>query len=74
VIFYYLWKSGLIARSDREKLSFFFGLGSGPLALSKRWPLVTSVNWVKAVFSASYARCVVRWLSYRAALYDGGEG
>ena len=74
MIFYYLWKYRVSARADREKLLFFFGFVAEPLALSKRWPLATAVNWIKAVFLPSYARAVVVWLRYRIELYDGLQG
>ena len=44
MILYYLWKEGLLARTDREKLLFFFGATRNPTYLSRRWPLITSVN------------------------------
>jgi hypothetical protein len=74
VILYYLWRSGLAGRVDREKFLFFFGLTSNPLYLSRRWPLVTAVAWLRALFSRRYARAVVAWLSYRVELYDGLQG
>jgi len=74
VIFYYLWRSGLAGRLDREKFLFFFGLTANPLYLSRRWPLVTAVGWLRALSSPSYARAVVGWLSYRVELFDGLQG
>ncbi len=74
MIFYYLWKRGLSARADSETLRFFFGLAPNPLYLSRRWPLVTSVNWARALLSPAYAKAVVGWLNYRIELYDGLQG
>jgi len=74
VIFYYLWKLGFFARADGEKLRFFLGLSPDPLLLSRRRPLVSAINWVKAMFSPRYARSVATWLEYRAELYDGVQG
>ena len=61
-------------RLDRETFGYFVGAGRDPMALSKRWPMVTAVNWLKAVFSPSYARAVARWIEYRVELYDGSRG
>jgi len=74
VIFYYLWRAGLLARGDAEKLRFFFGATSNPLFLSRRRPLVASINWPRALLVPSYARSITRWLAYRADLYDGHQG
>ncbi len=74
MIFYYLWRAGLFRIADREKLSFFFGATADPLYLSRRWPLLTAVNWPRAFVSPSYARAVASWLRYRAELYDGLQG
>jgi hypothetical protein len=74
VIFYYLWRSGALRAVDAEKLRFFFGATANALFLSRRWPLLTAISWPRAVFSPSYARAVVRWLSYRTELYDGLRG
>jgi hypothetical protein len=74
VIFFYLWQYGMLRAADAEKLRFFLGATSNPLFLSRRWPLLTAVNWLRAVFSPSYARAVARWLRYRADLYDGLQG
>jgi hypothetical protein len=74
VILWYLWRAGLLARTDREKLRFFFGTDGGPLQLSRRMPLVSAINWVRATFDPRYARAVAGWLLYRADLYDGNQG
>lgn len=74
MIFLHLWRAGLLARSDREKLRFFFGRSGGPLHLSTRMPPVSSVNWVRAFLDPRYARAVASWLLYRADLYDGRQG
>lgn len=74
MIFLYLWRAGLLARADREKLRFFFGASPNPLFLSRRMPLVAAVNWVRALVDARYARAVAGWLAYRADLYDGRQG
>jgi hypothetical protein len=74
VIFLYLWRSGLLARSDGEKLRFFFGATSNPLFLSRRRPLLRAVSWSRAMISPRYARALTTWLSYRADLYDGRQG
>ena len=74
MIFYHLWRAGLFRIADREKLRFFFGATADPLFLSRRWPLLTAVNWPRALVSPSYARAVASWLRYRAELYDGLQG
>jgi hypothetical protein len=74
VIFYHLWRAGLLTGADREKLSYFFGVSEDPLVLSRRWPLITAIDWVRALFSPAYARAVAGWLRYRAELYDGLQG
>lgn len=74
MIFFYLWRVGLLAAADAEKFSFFLGATENPLYLSRRWPLLTSINWLKALFIPRYARAVAGWLAYRAELYDGQSG
>jgi len=74
VILWYLWKSGLAASMDREKFLYFFGFTPNPLYLSRRWPLATAVNWLRACFSPAYARSLVGWLRYRVELFDGLQG
>lgn len=67
-------RAGLFRAVDGEKLRFFFGATSNPLYLSRRWPLLTAINWPRALFSPSYARAVASWLRYRTELYDGLSG
>lgn len=74
MILFYLWRAGLLGRADREKLGFFLGISAGPLYLSHRMPLVSSVNWIRAMIDPAYARSVAAWLLYRADLYDGRQG
>ena len=74
MIFYYLWKRRLLARADAEKLRYFFGFTANALCLSRRSPLVWAIHWPRALFSAQYARNVVRWLEYRVELFDGLQG
>ena len=74
MIFYYLWRAGLFRIADTEKLRFFFGATADPLFLSRRWPLLTAVNWPKALVSPRYAKAVASWLRYRTELYDGLQG
>ena len=74
MIFYYLWRAGLFRIADTEKLRFFFGDTADPLFLSRRWPLLTAVNWPKALISPRYAKAVASWLRYRTELYDGLQG
>lgn len=74
MILFYLWRAGLLRRTDREKLRFFLGATENPLYLSRRMPLVASVDWPRALLQPSYARSVTSWLSYRADLYDGHQG
>jgi len=74
VILFYLWRAGLLRRTDREKLRFFLGATADPLYLSRRIPLVASINWPRALVDASYARAITTWLAYRADLYDGRQG
>jgi hypothetical protein len=74
VILFYLWRAGLIGRTDGEKLRFFLGATDNPLFLSRRRPLAASLHWWKALFLPSYAKAVAAWLTYRADLYDGHQG
>ena len=74
MIFYYLWKLGFLSKADGEKVRFFLGWVGDPLLLSRRRPLVSSIDWVRAVFSPRYARSVATWLEYRVELYDGLQG
>ena len=74
MILYYLIKFGVLSSVDREKILFFLGFAPSPLYLSRRWPLVRSIHWTRAIFSPSYARHVAMWLAYRTELYDGRQG
>ena len=74
MILFHLWRAGLLGRTDREKLGFFLGIAGGPLYLSHRMPLVSSINWIRAMIDPGYARSVTRWLQYRTDLYDGRQG
>ena len=74
MIFFYLWRDGLLGRADREKLRFFFGAGEGRFLMSRRMPPVASIRWIRALLDPRYARAVSSWLSYRADLYDGRQG
>ncbi|MFN2425760.1 MAG: hypothetical protein ABR587_04880 [Candidatus Binatia bacterium] len=74
MIFFYLWRAGLLGRTDREKFRFFLGATPGPLLLSRRMPLVSSVGWLRALVDPRYAKAVANWLAYRADLYDGRQG
>ena len=69
-----LWRRGLLRRIDREKLRFFLGLGSDPLALSRRYPLWRILSWARLLVSPRYATEVARWMEYRMNLFDGFEG
>ncbi len=71
MLFYYLWREGLLSGLGGEKIRFFLGLTDNPLYLSRRWPLLTAINWPRAVFSKRYALSVTTWLRYRVSLYDG---
>ncbi len=74
MILFYLWRDGVLGRTDREKFGFFFGATGNPLYLSKKWPLVTALNWPKALLWPPYARAAATWLAYRVALFDGESG
>ena len=74
MIFWYLWRAGLLGRADRDKLRYFFGSHENPLFLSRRHPLFAEIQWLRALFDARYARSVATWLQYRADLYDGHQG
>ena len=74
MIFFYLWRAGLLRRADREKLRFFLGSSENPLYLSRRLPLAWQIQWLKALVHPGYARSVTSWLAYRADLYDGHQG
>jgi len=74
LIFYRLWKDGLLGRVDREKVLFALGLTPSPLLLSRREPLVRALSLFRALFSPAYAEAVTRWLRYRIELFDGDQG
>ena len=74
MIFFYLWRAGLLRRADGEKLRFFFGATGNPMFLSSRKPPVASLSWPRAMFDPAYARSITSWLAYRADLYDGHQG
>lgn len=74
MIFFHLWRAGLLGRTDGEKIRFFFGATSGPLFLSRKMPLAASINWPRALVDSRYARSIATWLKYRADLYDGRQG
>ncbi len=74
MVFYYVLKHGLLRRADIEKIRFFFGATADELFLSRRWPLITAIDWPRALLSPSYAGALVAWLKYRAELYEGGSG
>ena len=69
-----LWRRGLFARLDADKLRQFAGLRRDPLALSRRYPMWRALGVGRLLFSPAYARSVARWLEYRINLYDGLEG
>jgi hypothetical protein len=74
LILYEIWRQGLLRHIDREKLAFAFGMGTGPLALSRSNTLVRSISLSRAIFSPAYARALGGWLRYRLELYDGTAG
>ena len=74
MIFYALWRRGLLRRADREKLGSFLGMTGGPLTLSRRYPLWRILRPVRLLLSPRYAESVAGWLEYRMNLYDGFEG
>ena len=74
MIVFELIRAGLLRSLDAEKLRFFLGWTDNPLYLSRRRPLIRSLNLVRLLFSRRYARGVAEWLRYRADLYDGARG
>ena len=74
MIFYEVWRQGLLRSLDREKLQFALGLTRNRLLLSRCFPLARSIDWPRALFSPSYARALAGWLRYRLELYDGLQG
>ena len=69
-----LWRRGLLARVDGEKLRQFLGIARDRLTLSRRYPLWWRLGPMRLALSPAYARDVARWLEYRMNLYDGSEG
>ena len=69
-----LWRRGLLARADAEKLRQFWGISRDRLVLSRRYPLWRALGPLRLVFVPGYAGAVARWLEYRMNLYDGIEG
>ncbi|MFT4569162.1 MAG: hypothetical protein ACI8TX_002030 [Hyphomicrobiaceae bacterium] len=74
MVVFYLWRHGLLARLDLEKLLYFVGVTGNPLFLSRRSPMIRRVSWWRALFDPRYARSLARWLAWRAELYDGLSG
>jgi hypothetical protein len=74
MIFFALWRRGLIGRIDAEKLRQFLGLSPDRLALSRRYPLWWALGPLRLAGSPAHAGAVARWLEYRMNLYDGSEG
>ena len=74
MILWALWRRGLLARIDGEKLRQFVGCSPDPLALSRRYPMWRTLGVFGLAVSPSRARHVARWLEYRMNLYDGIEG
>ena len=69
-----LWRRGLLARIDWEKLDFFLGRAPDSLQLSRRYPLWRRLGLLRLLVSPAYAAGVARWLEYRMNLFDGVEG
>lgn len=69
-----LWRRGLLARLDAEKLRFWWGAVPDPLFLSRRYPLWRALSLVRLAVSPRYAAATARWMEYRMNLYDGIEG
>lgn len=74
MILWALWRRGILARADREKVRYFFGRDPDRLTLSRRYPMWRILPAVKLLFSARYATAVAGWIEYRMNLFDGGEG
>jgi hypothetical protein len=74
MIFFALWRRGLVRRIDRDKLRQFVGLSRDRLALSRRYPLWWVLGPLRLAVSPAHASAVARWLEYRMNLYDGSEG
>jgi hypothetical protein len=74
MIFLELARAGLLQSLDTEKIRFFLGWTASPLFLSRRRPLILSLDVFRMLFSRRYARGVAAWLRYRTDLYDGVQG
>jgi hypothetical protein len=74
VILLALWRRGLLARIDWEKLDFFLGRAPDSLQLSRRYPLWRRLGLLRLLVSPAYAAGIARWLEYRMNLFDGVEG
>jgi hypothetical protein len=74
MIVWFLWRRGLLARLDREKVAQFLGVGRDRLFLSRRYPMWRRLGLVRLALAPGFARDVARWLEYRMNLYDGIEG
>ena len=74
MIFFALWRRGLLRRADGEKMRHFLGLLADPLALSRRYPMWRILSWSRLLCSPRYAAAVATWLEYRMNLFDGVEG
>ena len=74
MIFIELARVGLLRSLDAEKIRFFLGWTEDPLFLSRRRPLILSLDVFRMLFSRRYARGVACWLRYRMDLYDGVQG
>ena len=74
MIFFELARAGLLRSLDAEKIRFFLGWTDNAFYLSRRRPLIASVNVLRLLFSREYARGVATWLRYRTDLYDGVQG
>lgn len=69
-----LARAGLLRSLDAEKIRFFLGWTENSLYLSRRRPLVLSLDIFRMLLSRRYARGVATWLRYRTDLYDGVQG
>ena len=69
-----LWRRGLLARVDGEKLRQFLGVARDRLSLSRRYPMWWALGPLRLAVSPAHARHVARWLEYRMNLFDGVEG
>lgn len=74
VILLVLIRQGLWRTLDGEKVRFFLGWTPNPLYLSRRFPLIRRLPFLRLLCSPRYARGVGEWLRYRADLYDGRQG